>query len=139
MFIASEIMFLVCCDGFYQILVQSFISNTSCIYYVIIFFLNLNKLSDCYVTPNEPFFSHIMVRTSYIQWNDDEFRFLQNQHAELDIGWLSIRIMSPTGTPCLPAACYFSKLAHKYPTQRVGFVENGTHHHFIECSLFSPW
>ena len=41
--------------------------------------------SDCCVTPNEPFFSHIMVRTSYIHWNDDEFRFLQNQHAELDI------------------------------------------------------
>jgi hypothetical protein len=26
--------------------------------------------SDCCLTPNEQFFSHITARTNYIQWND---------------------------------------------------------------------
>ena len=32
----------------------------------------------------EQFFSYIMARTSYIQWNDDDVRFVLDQHAELD-------------------------------------------------------
>jgi hypothetical protein len=34
--------------------------------------------------PNEQFFSHIMVRPSYIQWNDDDICFVLDQHADLD-------------------------------------------------------
>jgi hypothetical protein len=34
--------------------------------------------------PNEQFFSHIMARTSYIQWNDDDICFVLDQHADLD-------------------------------------------------------
>jgi len=40
-------------------------------------------VSDCCLTPNEQFFSYIMARTSYFQWNDD-VRFVLDQHAELD-------------------------------------------------------
>jgi hypothetical protein len=29
-------------------------------------------------------FSHIMIRTSNCQWNDDEVSFVLDQHAELD-------------------------------------------------------
>ena len=29
-------------------------------------------MSDCVLSPNEQFFSYIMTRTSYIQWNDDD-------------------------------------------------------------------
>jgi len=28
------------------------------------------RVSDCCLTPNDQFFSYIMWRTSYIQWND---------------------------------------------------------------------
>jgi len=34
--------------------------------------------------PNEQFFSYIMARTSFIQWNDVDVRFVLDQHAELD-------------------------------------------------------
>jgi hypothetical protein len=42
--------------------------------------------SDYCLTPNEQFFGYIMgmARTSYIQWNDDDVRFVLDQHAELD-------------------------------------------------------
>jgi hypothetical protein len=44
---------------------------------------------------------------------------------------------------CLPADCYFSELAlhflYKNPTQHVGLVQSGPHHHFIEINLFPPW
>jgi hypothetical protein len=40
-------------------------------------------VSDYCLTPNEQFCSHIMVRTSYFQRNDD-VRFVLDQHAELD-------------------------------------------------------
>jgi len=33
-------------------------------------------LIDCCLTPNEPFISYIMVRTSYIRWYDDDVRFV---------------------------------------------------------------
>ena len=35
--------------------------------------------------PNQQFFSYIMTRTSNIQWNYDEVRFLLDQHAKLDL------------------------------------------------------
>ena len=39
---------------------------------------------DYCLTPNEQCFSHIMARTSYIQWNDGDVCFVLDQHAELD-------------------------------------------------------
>jgi hypothetical protein len=33
---------------------------------------------------NEQFFSYIMARTNYFQWNDDDVRFVLDQHAELN-------------------------------------------------------
>jgi len=36
------------------------------------------------LTPIQQFFSYIMARTSYYQWDDDEVRFILDQHAELD-------------------------------------------------------
>jgi hypothetical protein len=42
-------------------------------------------VSDYCLTPNEQFFSYIMARTSYIQWNDDDARFVLDQHAEFDL------------------------------------------------------
>jgi len=41
--------------------------------------------------------------------------------------------MCPSGATCLPADCCFSELAlYKNPTQRVGQVQSGPHHHLIE-------
>jgi hypothetical protein len=40
--------------------------------------------SDCCFTPNEEFFSHIIARTSYIRWDDDNdvhFVLAIDQHA----------------------------------------------------------
>ena len=34
--------------------------------------------------PIQQFFSYIMARTSYFQWEDDEVRFVLDQHAELN-------------------------------------------------------
>jgi hypothetical protein len=38
------------------------------------------------LTPNEQFVSYIMegTCTSYIQWNDDDVRFVLDQHTKLD-------------------------------------------------------
>jgi hypothetical protein len=33
------------------------------------------------LTPNEPFFSSIMMRTSCIRWDVDEVNFVLDQHA----------------------------------------------------------
>ena len=42
-------------------------------------------VSDCFLTPSEEFFSHIITRTSYIRCDDDDdVRFLLDQHTELD-------------------------------------------------------
>ena len=41
-------------------------------------------VSDYCLTPTQQFVSYIMVRTSYFQWNDDDIRFVLDQHAELD-------------------------------------------------------
>jgi hypothetical protein len=51
-----------------------------------LFKLNSEWVSDFCLTPNEQFFSYIMARTSYIQWNDDDddVQFVLDQHAELD-------------------------------------------------------
>jgi len=40
-------------------------------------------VSDCYLTPNEQFFSYIMVKTSYIRWDDDEVCFILDQVGSL--------------------------------------------------------
>jgi hypothetical protein len=34
--------------------------------------------------PNEQFFSYSMARTRYIQWDDNDVRFVLEQHAQLD-------------------------------------------------------
>jgi len=41
-------------------------------------------VSDYCLMPNEQFFSHIMTRTRYIRWDDDDFHFILDQHPELD-------------------------------------------------------
>jgi len=41
-------------------------------------------VSDYCLMPNEQLFSYILARTSYIQWNDGDVRFVLDQHAELD-------------------------------------------------------
>jgi len=35
--------------------------------------------------PIQQFFSYIMARTSYFQWNDDDVHLVLDQHAELDL------------------------------------------------------
>jgi hypothetical protein len=42
-------------------------------------------VSDCCLMPNEQYFSYIMARTSYIQWIDDDVRFVLDQYAELNL------------------------------------------------------
>jgi hypothetical protein len=34
--------------------------------------------------PNKTLFSYIMARISYIRWDDNDVRFVLDQHAELD-------------------------------------------------------
>ena len=41
------------------------------------------RVSDCCLTPIQQFFSYSMARTSF-QRDDDEVRFVLDQHAELD-------------------------------------------------------
>jgi hypothetical protein len=41
--------------------------------------LFIEWVSDYCLSPNEQMFSYIMARTSYIQWNDGEFRFVLDQ------------------------------------------------------------
>jgi len=41
-------------------------------------------VSDCCSTPIQQFFSYIMARTGNNQWDDDDVRFVLDQHAELD-------------------------------------------------------
>ena len=48
-------------------------------------------VSDCCLTPNEQFFSNIMVRTSNLQWNDDNVRYALD--AKLD--FYSASILKP--------------------------------------------
>ena len=38
-------------------------------------------VSDCCLAPNEQFYSYIMARTSYIQWNDGDVGFVLDQHS----------------------------------------------------------
>jgi len=37
-------------------------------------------VSDCCLTPTQKFFSYIMARTINFQWNDDEVRFVLEEH-----------------------------------------------------------
>ena len=41
-------------------------------------------MNDCCLTPNEQFFSNIMWRKGYIQWDDNDIHFVPDQHAEFD-------------------------------------------------------
>jgi hypothetical protein len=41
-------------------------------------------VSDCCLTPIQQFFSYIMARQVNFQWDDDEVRFVLDQHAGLD-------------------------------------------------------
>ena len=41
-------------------------------------------VSDCCLVPTQQFFSHIMVRTSYIWWDDDDICFVLDQHVWWD-------------------------------------------------------
>jgi hypothetical protein len=41
-------------------------------------------VSDCCLMPIQHFFSYIMERISYFQWDDDEVHFVLDQHASLD-------------------------------------------------------
>jgi hypothetical protein len=41
-------------------------------------------VSYYYLMPNDQFFSYILTRTSFIQWNDCDVHFVLGQHAELD-------------------------------------------------------
>jgi hypothetical protein len=45
--------------------------------------LNIKRewMTDCCLTPNQQFFSHIIARTSYIRWDDDGECFVLDQHA----------------------------------------------------------
>jgi hypothetical protein len=45
------------------------------------FIMDLQGVSDCCLTPNEHFVSYIMARTSYIRWDEDDIRFIPDQHA----------------------------------------------------------
>jgi hypothetical protein len=43
-----------------------------------------SKTIDIHLPTNEQFFSYMMARTSYIRGDDDDARFVLDQHAELD-------------------------------------------------------
>ena len=49
--------------------------------------LKLDTAKWVIVTPNEPFVSNIMVRTSYIWWEGDDVCFVLYQHAYLLAPW----------------------------------------------------
>ena len=59
---------------------------------------------------------------------------LRTQHSgeRANTGCIGIRIICPSGATCPSADCYFSELALKKKNKRVGLVESGPHHHFIE-------
>ena len=42
-------------------------------------------VSNCCLTANDNFFSYIIARTKYRQWNYDDVLFLPNKHVELDL------------------------------------------------------
>ena len=44
----------------------------------------MHKVSDCCLMPTQQLFSYIMARTINFQWDNDEVRFVLDQHAELD-------------------------------------------------------
>jgi hypothetical protein len=44
-----------------------------------------DRVSDCCLTPTQQFCSYIMARTCYFQRDDDEFHFVLDQHAVLDL------------------------------------------------------
>jgi hypothetical protein len=56
----------------------------------------------------------------------------QHQGERAKTGRLGIRIMCPSGATCLPAECCFSELALLNPTQHVGLIQSGPHHHLID-------
>ena len=49
--------------------------------------VHLNELL-LFISNPAIFFSYIMVRTSYFEWDDDELRFVLDLHGWLDFFWL---------------------------------------------------
>jgi hypothetical protein len=47
-------------------------------------------------------------------------------------GWLGIRIVCPSGATCLSADCCSVSYHYKNPAKRVGLVQSGPYHQFIE-------
>jgi hypothetical protein len=45
---------------------------------------NDNGVNGCYITPNKQVCSYIMMRTGYIQWDDNDITFLLDQYVLLD-------------------------------------------------------
>ena len=39
----------------------------------------------CVFVKNDQFFSYIMARKSYIEWDDDDVRFILHQYAQSDV------------------------------------------------------
>ena len=61
-------------------------------------------VSDCCLTPNEQFFSNIMVRTSNLQWNDDTVCYALHVDAKLD--FYSAIILIETAGRCVTTLCH---------------------------------
>jgi hypothetical protein len=59
-------------------------------------------VSDYCLTPTQQFFSYIMTRISYFQWNYDEVHFVLDQHAELDFYSASSLKQQSTGRRVAP-------------------------------------
>jgi hypothetical protein len=47
--------------------------------------LDIQWVSDCYLTTNEKYSTYVMVRTSYIRWYDNGIHFVLDQQAYLDL------------------------------------------------------
>jgi len=52
--------------------------------------------------PNEQFFIYIMMRTSYIRWDDKDVHFVIEQHAQLDFCSASSLKQQSTGRNVTP-------------------------------------
>jgi len=45
--------------------------------------IQICRMNDYCLIPNEPFFIYIMARTTYIRWDDNHVRFVLDQRAWL--------------------------------------------------------
>ena len=51
---------------------------------------------------NAIFFSNVMARTSYIRWDEDDVRFVLDQHTKLDFYCASLLKQQPMGNHVAP-------------------------------------